>query len=61
MCVDFRDFNKANPKDDFLLPHMDFLLDNTTKHQVLSFMDGYAGCNQIKMAIDDQVKTTFIT
>ena len=28
MCVDFRDLNKACPKDDFPLPHIDVLLDN---------------------------------
>jgi len=29
MCVDFRDLKKANPKDDFPLPHIDVLVDNT--------------------------------
>ena len=29
MCVDFRDLNKASPKDDFPLPHIDILVDNT--------------------------------
>ena len=28
MCVDFRDLNRACPKDDFPLPHIDVLLDN---------------------------------
>ena len=23
MCVDFQDLNKVNPKDDFLLPHIE--------------------------------------
>lgn len=30
MCVDYRDLNKASPKDDFHLPHIDVLVDNTT-------------------------------
>ena len=30
MCVNFRDLNKAYPKDDFPLPHIDDLVDNTT-------------------------------
>ena len=30
--VDFRDLNKANPKDDFPLPHIDVLVDNIAGH-----------------------------
>ncbi|RDX94360.1 hypothetical protein CR513_23260, partial [Mucuna pruriens] len=29
MCVDYKDLNRANPKDDFPLPHIDVLVDNT--------------------------------
>ena len=29
MCMDFKDLNKACPKDDFPLPHIDVLVDNT--------------------------------
>jgi len=61
MFVDFRDFNKAGLKDDFPLPHIDVLIDNTTNHGLLSFMDGYAGYNQVKMAVEDVKKTTFVT
>ena len=45
MCVDFRDLNKNNPKDDFPLPHIDVLVDNTTGHALLSFMDEFSGYN----------------
>ena len=34
--VDFRDLNKASPKDDFSLPHIDMLVDSTTNHSMLS-------------------------
>lgn len=61
MCVDFCDLNKASPKDDYPLPHIDILVDNTANHALLSFMDGYAGYNQVKMAEKDMEKTTFIT
>ena len=47
VCVNFRDLNKANPKDDFPLLHIDLLVDNTTGHSMLSFMDGFLGYNQI--------------
>ncbi|RVW13097.1 Transposon Ty3-I Gag-Pol polyprotein [Vitis vinifera] len=43
VCVDFRDLNKASPKDDFLLPHIDMLVDSTAGHSMLSFMDGFFG------------------
>ncbi|RVW92724.1 Retrovirus-related Pol polyprotein from transposon 297 [Vitis vinifera] len=42
VCVDYRDLNKASPKDDFLIPHIDMLVDSTTRHSMLSFMDGHA-------------------
>ena len=61
MCVDFQDLNKASPKDYFPLLHIDILVDNTAGHALLSFMDGFSGCNQIKMAPEDMEKTSFIT
>ncbi|XP_058775307.1 uncharacterized protein LOC131649565 [Vicia villosa] len=61
MCVDYRDLNKASPKDDFPLPHIDILVDNTAQASVFSFMDGFSGYNQIKMAPEDMEKTTFMT
>ena len=45
MCVYFQDLNKASPKDDFPLPHIDVLVDNTAGHALLSFMDGFSGYN----------------
>ena len=61
MCVDYRDLNRASPKDNFSLPHIDTLVDNTAKHSLFSFMDGFSGYNQIKMALKDMEKTTFLT
>ena len=61
MYVDFRDINKASPKDDFPLPHIDILVDNIAGHALLSFIDGFSGYNQIKMVPEDMEKTSFIT
>ena len=61
MCVDFRDLNKEFPKDDFPLPHIDVLVDNTVGSALMSFMDGFSGYNQIKVAPKDMTKTTFTT
>ena len=43
VCVGFRDLNKASPKDDFPLPHIDMLVDSTIGHSILSFKDGFSG------------------
>ena len=60
MCVDFIDLNKTCPKDSYLLLCIDPLVDLTTRHQLLSFMDAFFGYNQIKMDVADQEKTSFI-
>ena len=61
MCVDFRDLNKACPKDDFPLPHIDVLVDNTSGSALMSCMDGFSGYDKIKVAPKDMTKTTFTT
>ena len=61
VCVDFRDLNKACPKDDFPFPYIDTLVDATTGHKMFSFMDDFSGYNQIKMLPSDVEKTTFRT
>ena len=53
MCVDFRDLNKVSLKDNFPLPHIDILINNIAGHALLSFMDGFLGYNQIKIAPKD--------
>ena len=58
---DIRDLNRASPKNNFPLPHIDTLVDNTTKHSLFSFIDGFSGYNQIRMASEDMEKTTFLT
>ena len=55
MYVDYRDLNRASSKDNFPLPHIDTLVDNTAKHSLFSFMDGFSGYNQIKMALKDKI------
>ncbi|PKI56841.1 hypothetical protein CRG98_022799 [Punica granatum] len=45
VCIDYRDLNRASPKDNFPLPHIDVLVDNTTRHTQFSFMDGFSGYN----------------
>ena len=61
MCVDYRDLNRVSSKDNFSLSHIDTLVDNTAKHLLFSFMDGFSDYNQIKKALKDMEKTTFLT
>ena len=61
ICVDFRDLNEACPKDEFPLPITELLIDATTGFGALSFMDGFSGYNQIKMAHEDEELTAFRT
>ena len=53
-CVDFTDLNKACRKDSFPLQKIDQLVDTTSGHALLSFMDAYLGYNQIPMHVPDQ-------
>jgi hypothetical protein len=61
MCVDFTNLNKACPKDSFLLPRIDLLVDSIAEHKLLSFQDTFSGYNQIQMDKLDKEKMTFIT
>ncbi|RDX84795.1 Retrovirus-related Pol polyprotein from transposon opus, partial [Mucuna pruriens] len=61
MCIDYRDLNRASPKDNFPLPHIDMLVDNIAHHTFYSFMDDFYRFNQIWMAEEDKEQTTFIT
>ena len=45
MCVDFTDLNKACPKDSYLLPRIDQLVDSTAGHKLLRFMDAFSSYN----------------
>ncbi|KAB2617563.1 S2-RNase [Pyrus ussuriensis x Pyrus communis] len=58
-CVDYRNINGATPKDEYPMPMVDLSIDAVAKHKVLSFMDGNAGCNQIKMTKEDIHKAAF--
>ncbi|XP_077219793.1 uncharacterized protein LOC143857088 [Tasmannia lanceolata] len=60
-CVDFTDLNQACPKDPYPLPRIDQLIDATSGHELLTFLDAFSGYNQIKMHEPDIPKTVFST
>ena len=59
VCVDFRDFNAATPKDMYVMPIADMLVDFTANNKLFSFMDGFSGYNQILIVVDEISKTVF--
>ena len=59
--MDFTDLNEACPKNNFPLLRIDQLVDSIAGHKLLMFIDAFLGYNQIKMAEEDQEKTTFFT
>ena len=61
VCADFTNLNKACPKDPFLIPRIDQLVDATADHPWMSFLDAFRGYHQIPLVVDDQEKTAFVT
>eukprot|EP00253_Pinus_taeda_P016099 PITA_16099 len=61
ICIDFRNLNKAILKDNFPLPTMEQILQSVAGSELMSFLDGFSGYNQILVHPDDRLKTTFRT
>jgi hypothetical protein len=61
MCITFTALYKHCSKDYFLLPRIDQIIDSTTGCERLSFLDAYFGYNQIRLKVEDENKTMFIT
>ena len=58
MCFDY---TEACPKDCFTLLKIDQLVDSTSSHKLLTFMDAFSRYNQIRIDLKDEVHTSFIT
>jgi hypothetical protein len=61
MCIDFTALNKHCPKDYFLFPRIDQIIDSIAGYEHLSFLNAYSGYNQIRLKVEDEEKTAFIT
>eukprot|EP00253_Pinus_taeda_P002777 PITA_02777 len=59
ICIDFRNLNKACQKDNFPLPPMEQILQAVAGSELMSFLDGFSGYNQVLVHTDDQLKTAF--
>jgi len=61
MCVDFTNLNKECPKDSYPPSKIDKLVDAMVAYVSLSFTDAFFGYHQIRLCLEDQEKTAFIT
>jgi hypothetical protein len=61
VCVNYTALDKHCPKDPFPLSRIDQIIDSTACCARLSFLDAYSGYNQIKLKVEDEEKTSFIT
>jgi len=61
LCVDFQNLNIVSLKDHYLLPKMDYILQNVVGSQNMSTLDGFLGYNQIMVHLDNRAKKDFTT
>ncbi|GJS87680.1 hypothetical protein Tco_0770316 [Tanacetum coccineum] len=61
MCIDFKDLNKACPKDLYPLSEIDWKIESLMGFQYKCFLDAYKGYHQIQMTKKDEEKTAFHT
>ncbi|GKA11337.1 reverse transcriptase domain-containing protein, partial [Tanacetum coccineum] len=59
MCIDFKDLNRACPKDSYPLPKIDWKIESLIGFQYKCFLDTYKGYHQIQMTKKDKEKTAF--
>ncbi|MCO5586554.1 hypothetical protein L7F22_040495 [Adiantum nelumboides] len=58
--IDYKPLNTATKRDHFSLPFQDEILNEVAGHERYTVCDGYSGYYQIRIAEEDQHKTTFI-
>ena len=61
ICQYFWKLNSVTRKDYFPLLFTDAILDGVAGHEYYSFLDGFSGYNQVKIALEDRSLTTFTT
>jgi hypothetical protein len=59
VCIDFRDLNRATPKDEYTMPIADMLIDSALGSKVISFLDGNGGYNKFFIVEENKSKMAF--
>lgn len=53
ICIYFHHLNTSTTKDEYPMSVADLLVHATSRHEILSFMDGYSRYNKIFIAKED--------
>ena len=61
LCVDFRNLNRASDKDNYPVPPIEQILQMVSGSELFSLLHGFSGYNQVLVAEQDRLKTTFWT
>ena len=61
LCVDFKNLNIASLKDNYGLPNMEAMLQQVTRFELMSMMDGFSGYNQVLVKEEEKYKIAFTT
>ncbi|KAH9319141.1 hypothetical protein KI387_020910, partial [Taxus chinensis] len=61
ICVDYRELNAVCIINLFPTPFTEEILEGVAGREVYSFTDGFSGYHQVRIAKEDQDKTTFAT
>jgi hypothetical protein len=59
VCIDFHNLNRANTKDEYPMHIANMIVNDSSGHKVICFLDGNARYNQIFMAEEDMHKMDF--
>jgi hypothetical protein len=59
VCVDYRDINKACPKDNFPTPFVDQIVDDCAGSEIFSLMDGFSAI--IRLTFYPRINTKLLS
>jgi hypothetical protein len=59
--INYKVLNKVTKKDRYPLPFCEEILEEVARHEMYTFGNEYKGYHQVKIALEDQLKTTFTT